>query len=105
MKTSVAVLTLFLLYLRAAEVQQLDHQTGQGNTLKISTIEPACLCAGDVTGSQANYCQLVVMLRELEAKLKNTEKHLEDLRGEVQASQDERVAFGATISNWKHRTF
>ncbi|XP_078028957.1 complement C1q subcomponent subunit B-like [Epinephelus lanceolatus] len=99
MKTSVAVLTLFLLYLRAAEVQQLDHQTGQGNTSKISTIKPACLCAGDVTGSQANYCQLVVMLRELEAKLKNTEKHLEDLRGEVQASQGKWVAFGATISN------
>ncbi|XP_033506755.2 complement C1q-like protein 2 [Epinephelus lanceolatus] len=99
MKTSVAVLTLSLLYLGMAEVQQLDHRAEEGNSTEIPTIKPACLCAGDITGSQKNSCQLVVMLRELEAKLKNTEKHLEDLRGEVQASQGKRVAFGASISS------
>nr|XP_033505964.1 cerebellin-4-like [Epinephelus lanceolatus] len=98
MKTSVAVLTLSLLYLGMAEVQQRDHRAEEGNSTEIPTIKPACLCAGDVTGSQKNSCQLVVMLRELEAKLKNTEKHLEDLRGEVQACRG-KVAFGATIGN------
>ncbi|XP_049888903.1 complement C1q-like protein 2 [Epinephelus moara] len=82
-----------------AEVQQRDHRAEEGNSTEIPAIEPACLCAGDVTGVQKNSCQLVVMLRELEAKLKNTEKHLEDLRGEVQASQGKRVAFGASIGN------
>ncbi len=34
--------------------------------------------------SQENYGQVFAILRELEAKLRNTEKQLEDLRGEVQ---------------------
>lgn len=84
MKTSVAVLTLSLFYLSVAEVQQLDHRAGEGNGTKINNIKPTCPFAGDITGSQKSYCQLFVNLKELEAKLKNTEKQLEDLRGEVQ---------------------
>uniref|UniRef100_A0A671Y0U6 C1q domain-containing protein n=1 Tax=Sparus aurata TaxID=8175 RepID=A0A671Y0U6_SPAAU len=48
---------------------------------------------GDVAGSQKNYCQLVVTLRELETRLRNTEKQLEDLM----TSQGNRVAFGANL--------
>ncbi|XP_044075231.1 complement C1q-like protein 4 [Siniperca chuatsi] len=98
MKTSVALLTLSLFYLSVAEVQQLDHRAAEGKR-EIPEIKPSCPCAGDITGSQENYCQLFVILRELETKLKNTEKQLEDLRGEVQGNQ---VAFGASIGNVGH---
>ena len=79
MKISVAVLTLSLFYLSVAEVQQLDQRAEEDNG---TDVEQASVCGGDVTGSRTNG-QLVVILRELEAKLRNTEKQLEDLRGEV----------------------
>ncbi|TDH05501.1 hypothetical protein EPR50_G00122970 [Perca flavescens] len=89
MKTSVAVLTLSLFYLSVAEVQQLDDQAEQVPSMEIPNVERTCPCAGDVTGSQIN-------LRDLEAKLKNTEKQLEDLTREVRGNS---VAFGASIGN------
>ena len=78
MKTSVAVLTLSLFYICMA-----DHRAESGNSAQIPNMDPACVCAGDVAGSQKNNCHLVVTLRDLEARLRNTEKQLEDLRGEV----------------------
>ncbi|XP_036939948.1 complement C1q-like protein 2 isoform X1 [Acanthopagrus latus] len=90
MKISVAVLTLSLFYLSVAEVQQLDQRAEEDNG---TDVEQASVCGGDVTGSRTN-SQLVVILRELEAKLRNTEKQLEDLRGEVRGN---RVAFGASL--------
>ncbi|XP_068557594.1 cerebellin-1-like [Cebidichthys violaceus] len=96
MKTSVAVLTLSFFYLSVAEVQRLDHRAGESNSTESPNIEPSGICSCDMTGSQKNSCQLVVILRELESKLKNTEKQLEDLRKEVQGK---RVAFGASLGD------
>ncbi|KAM6920614.1 cerebellin-1-like [Lycodopsis pacificus] len=96
MKTSVAVLTLSLFYLSGAEVQRLDHRAGESNSTASPNIESSGICSCDLTGSQKNCCQLVVILRELESKLKNTEKQVEDLRREVQGK---RVAFGATLGD------
>ncbi|XP_036939950.1 complement C1q-like protein 2 isoform X2 [Acanthopagrus latus] len=93
MKISVAVLTLSLFYLSVAEVQQLDQRAEEDNG---TDVEQASVCGGDVTGSQKNYCQLVVTLREQEARLRNTEKQLEDLIRRTQ------VAFGASIGNVGH---
>ena len=76
------VLTLSLFYLSVAEVQQLDHRAVRENSTETPQIKTACACAADIAGSQNNY-QLAVLLRELEAKLRHTEKQLEDLRGEV----------------------
>ncbi|XP_010794040.1 complement C1q-like protein 4 [Notothenia coriiceps] len=78
----------------AAEVQQLDDQEGGSSASGTPNIESARDCAGDIIGSQNNCCQFFVILRQLEAKLKNTEKQLEDLRGEVRG---QRVAFGASL--------
>lgn len=84
MKTSVAVLGLSLFYLSVAEVLQLDQQAEDMNKTESASIQPACPCAGDMTESQKNYNQLVWTLRELEAKLQNTEKQLQNLRIEAQ---------------------
>lgn len=84
MKTSVAALTLSLFYISVAEAQQLGRRAGENNSTETPNIESACVCAADITGSEKNYCQLAVILRELEAKLQNTEKQLEELRAEVQ---------------------
>ncbi|XP_030259455.1 complement C1q-like protein 2 [Sparus aurata] len=92
MKTSLVVLIPSLFYLCVAEVQQPDQRAEEDNG---TNVERASVCGGDVAGSQ-NYWQLVVILRELEAKLQNTEKQLEELRGEVRGN---RVAFGASIGN------
>ncbi|XP_039670815.1 complement C1q-like protein 2 isoform X1 [Perca fluviatilis] len=94
MKTSVAVLTLSLFYLSVAEVQQLDDQAEQGSSIEIPNVERTCPCAGDITGSQINHWHLFDILRDLEAKLKNTEKQLEDLKREVRGNS---VAFGASL--------
>ncbi|XP_031136844.2 complement C1q-like protein 4 [Sander lucioperca] len=94
MKTSVAVLTLSLFYLSVAEVQQLEYQAEQGPSIEIPNVERACPCADDVTGSQKNRCHLFDILRDLEAKLKNTEKQLEELKREVRGNG---VAFGASL--------
>uniref|UniRef100_A0A671Y1U2 C1q domain-containing protein n=1 Tax=Sparus aurata TaxID=8175 RepID=A0A671Y1U2_SPAAU len=105
MKTSLVVLIPSLFYLCVAEVQQLGQQAEEDNG---TNVERASVCYGDMTGSQ-KYCQLVVTLRELEARLRNTEKQLEDLRGELNkinimitssshvTLQGNRVAFGASI--------
>ncbi|XP_030258720.1 uncharacterized protein LOC115572600 isoform X3 [Sparus aurata] len=92
MKTSLVVLIPSLFYLGVAEVQQLDQPAEEDNG---TNIKQASVCCGDVTESQ-KYCQLLVILRELEAKLRNTEKQLEDLRGEVRGN---RVAFGASTGH------
>uniref|UniRef100_A0A3Q0R712 Cerebellin 7 n=1 Tax=Amphilophus citrinellus TaxID=61819 RepID=A0A3Q0R712_AMPCI len=72
MKTSLAVLILSLFYLCVAELSQLDGETGEADTTESPIIKPACPCAGDTISD------LVLMLKELEAKLKNTEKQLEE---------------------------
>ena len=79
MKTLLVVLIPSLFYLCVAEVQQLDQQAEEDDG---TNVEQASVCCHDVTGSQ-NYWHLVVILRDLEAKLRNTEKQLEELRGEV----------------------
>ncbi|XP_033993965.1 complement C1q-like protein 4 [Trematomus bernacchii] len=96
METFVAVFILSLFYLSAAEVQQLDDREGGSNASGTPNIESARHCAGDIIWSQNNCCQFFVILRQLEAKLKNTEKQLEDLRGEVRG---QRVAFGASLDH------
>ncbi|XP_038574113.1 complement C1q-like protein 2 [Micropterus salmoides] len=96
MKTPVALLTLFLFYLCVAEAQQLVTGAGESNSKEIPKIKSPSPRAGDIIGSRENCCQLGAFLRELEAKLKNTEKQLEDLKGVIQGN---RVAFGASISN------
>ncbi|XP_070831034.1 complement C1q tumor necrosis factor-related protein 3-like [Chaetodon trifascialis] len=93
MKTSATLLILCLFHFCFAMVQELDHHAGKDNGSEIHKIEPSCACAGDMTGSQENFCPFAVILGELEAKLRNTEKQLEDLRGEVRGNQ---VAFGAS---------
>ncbi|KAL3054899.1 hypothetical protein OYC64_017762 [Pagothenia borchgrevinki] len=87
METFVAVFILSLFYLSAAEVQQLDDREGGSNASGTPNIESAGHCAGEMIGSQNNYCTFLGILRQLEAKLNNTEKQLEDLRGEVRESQ------------------
>ena len=76
-----------LFYLSVAEDLQLDQGEGEDNSTTILNFEPTCACADDTTGSQqGNSFQFFVVLRELEAKLKNTEKQLEDLRQEVRGT-------------------
>ncbi|KAK2822340.1 hypothetical protein Q5P01_022405 [Channa striata] len=90
MKTSGIVLSFSFFYLCVAEVQQLDQKDENGG------IEPACDGGIDQTEDNKRYVQLSSSLRELEAKLKNTEEQLQDLRGSVQGKK---VAFGASIGN------
>lgn len=82
MKTSVALLTFSLFYLCVAEVQQLDNRAGECNSTKIHYIDVGLSCAGDTTGTQVSNCELALTSRELEAKPKNTEEQVEDVRGE-----------------------
>ncbi|KAL3988433.1 potassium voltage-gated channel Shaw-related subfamily C member 3 [Sarotherodon galilaeus] len=97
MKTLLTVLTVSLFYLCVAEVSQLDGQAGEANLTESPVINSACPCAEETAG---NYIQLALMLKGLEAKLKDTEKQFEkklaNLRSEIQGS---RVAFGASIGN------
>lgn len=88
MKITVAALTLSFCYLSVAEVQLVEHQAGEENAAEIHSSEPACFCAGDLTGSQKS---IWVILRDLEAKLENTVKQLEDLRGEVQGKKNKNI--------------
>lgn len=122
MKTLLTVLTVSLFYLCVAEVSQLDGQAGEANPTESPVINAACSA-----GNEKNYIQLALMLKELEAKLKDTEKQFEkklaNLRLEIQGKiilhsyfinsmfsilimsyfhatpQGSRVAFGASISN------
>ncbi|XP_017277650.1 caprin-2-like [Kryptolebias marmoratus] len=73
-----------------AEVPE-QQQPGEAQSAESRSIESS---SGACTGSQEN-CGLFLILRELEAKLKNTERQLEDLRSIVQGGH---VAFGASIS-------
>lgn len=85
MKTLLTVLTVSLFYLCVAEVSQLDGQAGEANPTESPVINSACPCAEETAG---NYIQLALMLKGLEAKLKDTEnqfeKKLANLRSEVQ---------------------
>ncbi|CAK6969503.1 complement C1q-like protein 2 [Scomber scombrus] len=88
MKILVTALTLSFCCLSVA---------GENDTTEIPSREPACFCSGgDIAGCNTN---VWVILRDLEAKLKDTEKRLEDLRGEV---KDNQVAFGASIGGGQH---
>ncbi|XP_061587097.1 cerebellin-4-like [Cololabis saira] len=93
MKTSVALLTLSLLQLCVAEIS--NNQAEKANHTEGTSTQAACSCAADTTWNQKSYCQLFDIIKELEAKLKNTEKQLEDLASKVHVN---RVAFGASIS-------
>nr|XP_046264707.1 complement C1q-like protein 2 [Scatophagus argus] len=86
MNTSVAVLALTLLCLCVADVPQSQAEEGRSGDFP----RPPCPYAANTE----NCCQLI--LRELEAKLRNTEKQLEDLGRAIQGN---RVAFGASIGN------
>lgn len=77
MKNSVVVVAFSFLCLCTAEVQQLDQQE-EGNSTVGPSLRSACPCAYDIADSV-----LLVTLRQLEAKLQNTEKEIEDLRAEV----------------------
>ncbi|KAM7400733.1 hypothetical protein PAMA_005089 [Pampus argenteus] len=88
MKISVAALTLSFCYLCVAEVQLVEH--GEENTTETPISESACFGSDDILKN------ILVILREQEAELKNTKKQLEDLREEVRGN---RVAFGASLSN------
>uniref|UniRef100_UPI0037E75FA4 cerebellin-4-like n=1 Tax=Semicossyphus pulcher TaxID=241346 RepID=UPI0037E75FA4 len=90
MKTSVAVLVLSLFYLSVAKAQKLDHAEEEGNDLQTSNIDPA------MAGNLKDNIPIFIPLKELEAKIRNTERQLEDLRREVRGN---RVAFGASIGN------
>nr|XP_019960884.1 PREDICTED: complement C1q-like protein 2 [Paralichthys olivaceus] len=91
MATLMIVLGLSLFTLCVAEVLQLDRQAEDTSSPQSPSIEPACHC-----GSQRLNNYLLNALRGLEAKQRNTEKKLEDLRREVQSN---RVAFGAAMGN------
>ncbi|KAL6104488.1 uncharacterized protein ACO6RY_14210 [Pungitius sinensis] len=95
MKTSVAVLTFSLFYLSLAEEHQWDHQAPESKSTQI----PGIIRSSNITGSKESHSQLFAILRELESKLRNTEKQIEDLRKEVQGN---RVAFGAAMGDVKH---
>ncbi|XP_034558780.1 complement C1q-like protein 2 [Notolabrus celidotus] len=94
MKIPVAVLTLFLC--SVAEVQLLQQPVQEVNCTKIPDIDPACVCADDIAGGYEKHYPLIAILKELQDKLSNTEKQLEDLRAEVRGNQ---VAFGASIGD------
>ncbi|XP_041805723.1 cerebellin-4-like [Chelmon rostratus] len=65
----------------------------QGISSETSKIKPPSDHAGVAAGCQDNCCQFTFVLRELESRLRATEKQLEDLRGAVRVQQ---VAFGAS---------
>lgn len=93
MKTSVTVLTLCLFSLSVGEVQQLDPHTQLGNNIEIANIIPTSDCAGNATVTQEAFCKLATTVKELQDKVTNIEKELEDLKKEVKGKQ---VAFGAS---------
>ncbi|MEQ2283082.1 hypothetical protein AMECASPLE_007507 [Ameca splendens] len=64
-----------------------------GDTVKTDDVDIKASSAGNSPESQQN-CVQFVFLRELEAKLVNTQKQLEDLRSLVHSGK---VAFGAAI--------
>ncbi|XP_047445633.1 complement C1q-like protein 4 [Mugil cephalus] len=88
MKSLVALSALSLFYLCVADIQQLDDQA--------PTIKAAP--SGDAVTSerQNNQCEFVVVLRQLEAELRNTQEQLDNLRSQVEGG---RVAFGASIGS------
>ena len=85
MKISVALFILSLLELYATEIS--NHQAEKANSSEGSSLEPSCSCAADATGNQRSYCELLVIIKELEAKLKNTEKQLADLASKIQGKK------------------
>ncbi|XP_067384891.1 complement C1q-like protein 2 [Channa argus] len=93
MKTSLTVLSLLFFYLCLAEVQQLDQQEEEGKSTESVGIEQACPCDKIV---DQKYIQVFSIIKELEAKLKNTEEQLEALRVGVQGKK---VAFGVSLGN------
>ncbi|CAG5896764.1 unnamed protein product [Menidia menidia] len=87
--------TLFLHYLCAAGVP--DQQAEEHTTELTGMASP---CAPDEkTLNQKNYFELLATVKELENKLMNTAKQLENLQSQIQGNQ---VAFGASISNVGH---
>lgn len=78
MKTPVALLTLILLHLTAADT---SCQQAPEEGTKVLTGGPVCVCPG-----RDDHCQNAI-LREVEAKLRSTEKQLEDLRAEIRGKR------------------
>ncbi|CAJ1072142.1 complement C1q-like protein 4 [Xyrichtys novacula] len=89
MKTFVVLVAVSLLSLIGAEVEQHEHQEEEGGTTQV----PKYLTA--VQANNVNV-QIFVILRELEDKLRDTERQLADLRREVRCNQ---VAFGASLGD------
>ena len=78
MKTLMVVLGLLLFTLCVAEDLQLDQQAGDTESIHSPSIESACHCE-----SQNLNDYFLNALKELEAKQRNSEIELEDLRREL----------------------
>ncbi|XP_074545338.1 complement C1q-like protein 2 [Halichoeres trimaculatus] len=94
MKIPAAALTLFLLSL--AEIRSLQLPDQEANCTEIPNNEPLCVCADGTEGSYERNYPLIAILKELQVKLRKTEKQLEELRAEVKGNQ---VAFGASLGD------
>ncbi|KAM4727992.1 cerebellin-4-like [Anableps anableps] len=93
MKISVTALTFFFFYTCLAKITaQPTEEAGDTDDGIIQS--PGGQDCGPAEG-QKNCWQLVAILRELETKLRDTQRALEDLKSQVQGN---RVAFGASIS-------
>uniref|UniRef100_A0A3B3X3G5 C1q domain-containing protein n=1 Tax=Poecilia mexicana TaxID=48701 RepID=A0A3B3X3G5_9TELE len=102
MKTSVAALTFFFLYLRVAEITAQPGEVSDTDDGIVQSPGGQDCCAAE---SQKNCCQLFVSLREIETKLRNTQREMEVLKSQVQSKSIfgvltfvNFVAFGASIS-------
>ncbi|XP_071394921.1 cerebellin-4-like [Centroberyx affinis] len=99
MRISVALALCYLSV--ASEAQDTNQQDQAGEDMEKRTPdEEQPAGTGHITDKQQT-CQseLITILRELEARLRDSERQLEELRGEVQGK---RVAFGASIGNVGH---
>nr|XP_013878673.1 PREDICTED: complement C1q tumor necrosis factor-related protein 3-like [Austrofundulus limnaeus] len=96
MKFSLDVFFSFFLCLCVAEISD-QRQAGETNGAESSSMEMSSVTTGHQTGCHINDGLLLIKIRELEDKQKNTERQLENLRSTIQASKG--VAFGASISN------
>ncbi|XP_054889701.1 cerebellin-4-like [Poeciliopsis prolifica] len=92
MKISVATLTFFFLFSHVVETTAQPEEVSDGDDgIVQSPGGQDC----SVAESQKNCCQLFVSLRELETKLRDTQRKIEVLESHVQGNK---VAFGASIS-------
>ncbi|XP_043989730.1 complement C1q tumor necrosis factor-related protein 6-like [Gambusia affinis] len=90
MKISLADITFFFFYAAVAEITAHPTGDGDGGTIQ-SNGDKDCGAAE----AQKTIRQLFVILREVETKLRDTQKEMEVLKSQVQGKK---VAFGASIS-------